>query len=319
MAKTYRAGVIGCGGIARAHSNGYKQIPNVQIVAAADVSEEQLKNFSQEYGAENLYTDYNEMLEKEELDLVSICTWPPLHREMTVKAAEHGIKGILCEKPMALNLAEVDEMIEACDKSGSVLAIGHQRRFEAQYATAQEMIESGEIGELIKIHNICRGDLLSDATHSVDLIRFYNSDDPIEFVIGQTDDRKKRTRYGHDIEDSAIAYIKFKNGVRAFMEVGDITPATYQQAYIDGTEGRIEVNPTDGSLLKVKGKGDSDWRYFELEWGNPFRIEIEEMIESIETGKEHPLNGRQGRAALEVLMAVYESSRLRQAIELPMK
>jgi len=319
MPEEWRAGIIGCGGISRAHANGYRAIPGVHIVAAADINEGQLKKFSEEYGVENLYADYCEMLEAGSLDMVSICTWPPLHCEMTVKAAEYGVKGILCEKPMALNLTEADRMIEACDKAHAVLVIGHQRRFEAQYVKAKEIISSGEIGELIMIRNICRGDLLTDGTHNIDLIRFYADDQPIEWVIGQIDARQKRTRYGHDVEDSATGYMLFKNGVRAFMETGLITPATYQQAYIDGTEGRIDVNVADQATVRVKGKGDAEWRTPELKRENPFKLEIEAMMESIESGKEHILSGRQGRADLEVLMAIFESSRRREVVNLPLE
>jgi UDP-N-acetylglucosamine 3-dehydrogenase len=318
MANPYRVGIIGCGGISRAHANGYRGIPDVEIVAAADVDKEQLRKFSEEYEVENLYTDYSEMLRTEQLDLVSICTWPPLHCEMTVRAAESGVRGILCEKPMALNLAEADQMIEACDDAHAILVIGHQRRFEAQYVKAKEIIESGEIGELIKIHNICRGDLLSDGTHAVDLIRFYADDQPIEWVMGQIDARQKRTRYGHDVEDSAIGYMKFGNDVRAFMEVGLVTPAAYQRAYIDGTEGRIDVNAPDQSPVRVKGKGDANWRIPELHRENPFKLEIAAMIDCIENDKEHILSGRQGRADLEVLMAIFESSQRRGVVSLPL-
>jgi predicted dehydrogenase len=318
MDKVYKVGIIGCGGISRAHTGGYLEIPDTKIVAVADVNEEQSKKFCQDYGVEKAYTDYVKMLENENLDIVSICTWPPLHCEMTVKSAEYGVKGMLCEKPMALNLKEADRMIDACDKSKTVLVIGHQRRFEAQYVKAKELITSGAIGDLIMIRNICRGDLLSDGTHNIDLIRFYADDSPIEWVIGQADARQKKTRYGHDVEDSSIAYMLFKSGVRAFMETGLVTPATYQQAYIDGTEGRIDVNVADQATVRVKGKGDAEWRIPELKRENPFKLEIDAMLESIETGKEHILNGRQGRANLEVLMAVFESSRRQEVINLPL-
>ena len=317
MEKIYRVGIIGCGGISRAHAGGYLGIPNAKMVAVADVNEENAKKFCQDYNVEKAYTDYVKMLESESLDIVSICTWPPLHSEMTVKSAEHGAKGILCEKPMALNLKECDAMIEACDRAKCVLVIGHQRRFEAQYVKAKELITSGAIGDLIMIRHICRGDLLSDGTHSIDLIRFYADDPPVDWVFGQVDDRQKHTRYGHDIEDSSIAYILFKNGVRAFMETGLVTPATYQQAFIDGTEGRIDVNVSAEIPIRVKGKGDAEWRFPELVRDNPFKIEIAEMIESIETGKEHILSGRQGRANFAVLMAVYESSRRCAVVNLP--
>ncbi|HGE73009.1 TPA: Gfo/Idh/MocA family oxidoreductase [Candidatus Poribacteria bacterium] len=318
MNKVYRVGIIGCGGISRAHAGGYLGVPNAKMVAVADINEENAKKFCQDYNVERYYTDYVKMLENESLDIVSICTWPPLHCEMTVRSAEYGVKGILCEKPMALNLKECDMMISACDKSKSVLVIGHQRRFEAQYVKAKELINSGAIGDLIMIRNICRGDLLSDGTHNIDLIRFYADDQPIEWVFGQVDDRQKRTRYGHDVEDSSIAYILFKNGVRAFMETGLVTPATYQQAFIDGTEGRIDINYSSEIPIRVKGKGDAEWQFPELVRENPFKLEIVEMINSIETGKEHILSGRQGRIDFEVLMAVYESSRRRAVVNLPL-
>ena len=114
-----------------------------------------------------------------------------------------------------------------------------------------------------------------------------------------------------------MGYIKFENDVRAFMEVGLITPPVYQQAYIYGTEGRIEVNAPNQPLVRVKGKGDADWRVPEIEPQSAFRLEIEAMLESIETGKEHILNGRQGRAAMEVLMAIIESARNQQVISFP--
>ena len=115
---SYRVGIIGCGGIAHAHAKGYLA-RGLDIVAAADVRKERLAKFRQLYEVGNLYDDYRQMLTKEELDLVSICTWPTLHSEMTVDVAEADVKGILCEKPMATCLAEADKMIEACDKTGA--------------------------------------------------------------------------------------------------------------------------------------------------------------------------------------------------------
>ncbi|MBC8229359.1 Gfo/Idh/MocA family oxidoreductase [bacterium] len=318
MSKEYRVGVIGCGGISRAHANGYTAA-EMPIAAAADISQEQLNQFAAQYNVEKLYTDYNQMLAKEKLDIVSICTWPPLHREMVVAAAEAGAKGILCEKPMAVNLAEADKMIEACDKSNTKLVIGHQRRFEAQYVKAKELIETGAIGDLISVHGCCGGDLLSDGTHNVDLLRFYANDSPIQWVIGQMDGHQKRTRYGHYIEDAAIGYFQFESGVRGFIEVGKVSLPGYQRAYIDGTDGRIEVNIPNQPALRVRRKGDADWFVPELQGENPFKLEILALVECIEQDKEHILSGRQARKALEILIAVFESSRRRALIELPLE
>lgn len=313
MSNSYRVGIIGCGGISRAHAGGYKSLPQTEIVAIADVKPEQLDKFSAEFGVKKLYSDYAEMLKKESPDIVSVCTWPPLHGEMTVACAEHKVKGILCEKPMALNLEQADKMIEACDKSKSVLVIGHQRRFEAQYIKAKELIQSKAIGDLVRIHGSCGGDLLTDGTHNIDLIRFYVDDSPVKWVFGQIDRSQNRTRYGHEVEDAAIGYIGFENGMRAFMEVGQVALPGYQRACLEGTEGRIEVNVPNQPLVRFKGKGASDWQVPELKGDNPFKLEIAAMLECIENGGEHILSGRQGRRDLEVLMAIFESSK-RQAI-----
>jgi len=316
MMSQYRVGIIGTGGISRAHANGYKEA-NLPIVAAADISKEQLDKFAAEYGVQNVYTDYTEMLTKESLDLVSICTWPPLHCEMVVSSAEANAKGILCEKPMSVNLAEADRMIEACDKHNVKLAIGHQRRFEAQYVKAKELIGAGAIGHLFSVHGCCAGDLLSDGTHNVDLLRFYANDSPIKWVIGQMDARQKRTRYGHYIEDTAIGYFEFESGVRGFVEIGKAALPGYQRAYILGSDGRIEVN-VPGYALRVRRKGDADWHVPELHGENPFKLEIQALVECIKEDKEHILSGKQGRKALEVLIAVMDSSRKRELIELPL-
>jgi len=111
MSKTCRVGIIGTGGISRAHSKGYIACEYTEIVAATDISEEQLKQYGGEFSVTSLYTDYMEMLKKENLDIVSVCTWHKTHCEIVVNVAPH-VKGIMCEKPMALNLREADVMVK---------------------------------------------------------------------------------------------------------------------------------------------------------------------------------------------------------------
>ncbi len=341
--KSYKAGIIGCGSIANAHAKGYKTL-GIEITAAADISQEQLALFQKNYGIQNLYTDYKVMLEKEDLDIVSICTWPPLHAEMTINSARSGVRGILCEKPMAVNLAEADAMIEACDEQCVKLAIGHMRRFSEPYAEARKVILSGAIGEVYFIHGVTVGDLLSDGTHIIDMIRFYAGDVPVNWVVGQVDARGKRTRYGHYIEDSSISYFEFENGVRTFLEIGlpygkqqsnfvqagssVLLPqstmwwrkgAKYTTVYVHGSEGRIDVGERESPKLRYKGKGDIDWKIPQLKGTiDPFAMQIGALIESIEKNTEHPCSGQQGRAALEIIMAVHESARRRAKVFLPL-
>jgi len=152
MEGIYKVGVIGCGGISRMHANWYRDFPMTEITAIADISEDSLKKFAEEYNVQKTYTDYIEMLEKEKPDIVSVCTRPKQHAEITIEAAKRGVKGILCEKPMAENLGRADEMIKVCEENNVKLAIDHQLRFDAPYVTAKNLIEDSVIGTLFRIY-----------------------------------------------------------------------------------------------------------------------------------------------------------------------
>src|SRR5581483_1726326 len=109
-----RVAILGLGGISRAHLRGYRAPENagrVEVVAGADISAAARARFVEETGIERTYADYRELLERERPEIVSICTWPPLHPEMVEAAAAAGVRGILCEKPMAVDLAGCDRML----------------------------------------------------------------------------------------------------------------------------------------------------------------------------------------------------------------
>jgi predicted dehydrogenase len=323
MSTTYRAGIIGCGGIARAHLMGYQGVPATEVVAAADISEEARDRFKDQVPGITTYADYHDMLANAALDLVSICTWPALHGEMVVAAAEAGAKGIVCEKPFDLTLPAADAAIEACRRSGTKLVVGHQRRFNWRYEQAKKALDEGAIGDLLAITVQCRGDLFTDATHSLDMMRFMADDAPAEWVLGQVTRYSDKHRFGHDVEDAAVAHVQFANGVRGRIEVGDVPPSiAYQRVLLQGSDGYIEVggdNDGDWRLLRGSGAG---WEHHAIEdepRANGFVREIEELIRWIE-GKadDHLLKGESGRATLEIIIAVFESARRRARVELPL-
>jgi predicted dehydrogenase len=113
----YRVGMIATGSIARSQARGWQRVPNVEMVALADTNEEARRAFGDEFGISMRYADYREMLDKEKLDIVSICSWHPQHAEMTLAAAARQPQAILCEKPMATCLGEADDMITACERN----------------------------------------------------------------------------------------------------------------------------------------------------------------------------------------------------------
>ena len=178
MLKRYRVGIVGCGHISRTHMHAYRTVFATDVVTAAEVVEDRRQAFSEEYRIATLYNDYREMLDNEDLDIISVCTLADSHCEITVAAAERGIH-VLCEKPMALDLEEADRMIDACKQAGVKLAIDHHRRGDARYHFAQQLIADGAIGELQAI--IAEGatagvGLMETATHLYDSIRIFGGD-----------------------------------------------------------------------------------------------------------------------------------------------
>ena len=317
MSQRYRVGIIGCGRIAARHADAYTAIESAELVAAAEPDPERRLKFDEIYSVIGFYENYREMLAEEELDIISICTWPPLHCEMTIAAAESGVKAILCEKPMALNLGEADRMLEACELTGTKLVIGHQHRFDPQTVNAIELITGNAIGELQSIFGYCNSkDLLTNGTHVVDLIRYFVDDSPVRWVMGQIDRPSDKVDFGHRVEHNAIGHWQFKNGTHAILAQGELAPSGYA-FQLCGTAGIISVNAPEGQQLQVITKnGELDVL---LEEVNPKHSEVEELIAWLEGGTPHRSRGENGRATMEVLMAIMESSRRHRTIYLPLE
>lgn len=317
MSERYRVGILGCGRIAARHADAYTAIESTELVAAAEPDPEHRLKFDETYGVAGFYENYREMLATEDLDIISICTWPPLHCEMTVAAAESGVKAILCEKPMALNLGEADRMLEACKAAGTKLVIGHQHRFDPQTAHALELIKGRAIGALQSIFGYCSSsDLLTNGTHVVDLMRHLADDSPIGWVMGQIDRPSDKVNFGHHAEHNAIGHWQFENGIYAMLAQGELAPSGYA-FQLCGSAGIISINAPQGQRLQVITKnGELDISLKDI---NPKQAELEELIAWLAGGPPHRSRGENGRATMEILMAIMESSRLHRTIYLPLE
>mgnify|MGYP005856280637 CR=1 FL=1 len=335
MAARYRVGVIGCGGIATAHLQAYRRLPSVEVVAGADPTEDARRRWTEELGVLHMYATAEEMLERERPDIVSICTWP----QLTELACLAGVKAIWAEKPMAVDLAGCDRMLAAAERAGAVLIVNHQRRFRDRYVKARELIQSGAIGDVVQITGFLGGDLLTGGTHTVDCIRYLLGDPPAEWVIGQIDmqDRPARRdqrghmpeeqphmRYGHYVESGAFALVQFQGSVRATLEGGVVMRpgGGGWPAVIYGTEGMIEVGPdrpAEGQpCLRARLRGQADWVYPEIVPDDGWLAVPARLINVLEHGGVHPLDGRSARAVMEIVLAVLESARRRERVDLPL-
>ena len=337
--KKYRVGIVGCGNISRTHMHAYRAVFATDVVAAADIQEEKLKAFSEAYRITALYTDYKEMLDKENLDIISVCTLADAHCEITVAAAQGGVC-VLCEKPMALDLAEADRMVAACEQAGVKLAIDHHRRGDERYHKAKQLIADGAIGELRSI--MAEGataavGLMETATHLYDSIRIFGGDADWVFAHvtagGQdiaADNITHVPRSGLVAGNNAPSYFYFQNGVYAMVHsFGDFG------VELIGTNGRIILKEgyrpnsqpcTFGIWTHDNPPGE--WQPIATERDElitPAHLKpayaqmVQEMVDCIEEGREHYSSGREARAALELIMAVYESQRTGARVKLPLE
>jgi UDP-N-acetylglucosamine 3-dehydrogenase len=332
----YRVGVIGCGdntkkkdamGYAMAweHGNAYEKLPEqCEIVACADISEKNAKAYADRFGAKTIYSDYKEMLAKEGLDIVSICTWMHLHAKMTIASAEAGVKAIHCEKPMATTWGDAKRMAQVCRDRGVQLTFNHQRRFGAPFVMAKEMLKAGEIGELQILQYGC-GNLFDTGTHFIDMLSFFNDETPAKWVIAQIDYREPQLVFGADHEGQVWAAWEYANGVMGMAASGPGSPIIGAMDRIVGTKGVIEVGVASQRQLplRIKRDGQTDWEVVDTKGESihgPGFIEraIADIIDALATGRESQLCARRALIATEIIFACWESSRRRGRVDLPL-
>lgn len=150
--KKLKIGIIGTGWIADAHMEEYLKMPDVEIVAGADLVEGKAEAFFKKHGLENVrcYPSHKELIDNEELDAVSVCTYNRTHAECTIYSLEHGVN-VLLEKPMCVTLEEAVEICKAEKKSGKLLSIGFQPRMDENMKMVKKIVQSGELGDIYYI------------------------------------------------------------------------------------------------------------------------------------------------------------------------
>jgi predicted dehydrogenase len=336
-----RVAIIGVGGmgIANYHAQAFLDTGRAVIAGICDVEREALDAFGERFRIPPAlrYADHARMLAQVRPDVVVICTNETLHARLTIDAAGCRPRAILCEKPMAMSLREADAMLEACARGGVTLVVGHQRRYTPQYALARELLRDGAIGLLEQVQSTGHptSSLMVDGTHSVDLVRFYAGDSPAHWVLGQVDARSRRVGWGHVLEDAAVALVKFEGGVRAWVATGGagatpgreglgarVTGPNYHRILLHGTAGRMEIAgdaAAEGEPLLRLVRGDRAQAVdVPPGWHRGLSPQAE-LLQCLEDGHPHPLDGRSARATLEILMATYESARTGRVVPLPLE
>lgn len=360
-----RTVLVGCGGMGRGQATLLTTIDEFELTAVCDTLEANAKKAADETGAK-MYTDYDAMLAAQKPDVVAICTPNASHAPQTIAAAKAGVKGVYCEKPMAVEMAEARAMVAACEKAGVALVVNHQRRLGSDLTHARAIIESGAIGEVKLIRANNAGDVLSDGTHAIDSVLWLAGDVDAKWVFGQVHrevdenmraqaaEQSRKTgfgveagyRFGHPVENGGMGVVMLQNDLRLEFFCGDLRDGyrAYQDYEVFGTNGRL-WRTGDGArpnLYIQDAEGgewiagiDEQWQYRPLHkpgsrgtWRPvelpkyPYKNSIEDgyrrLARQIRHGDAHPMNGRVALRGFEIVMAIYESSRLRSRVSMPL-
>jgi len=314
----YRVGIIACGSIARLHARGWQAAPDVEIAALADTNADALKDFGESFGVppEHRYSDLREMLAKEQLDIVSVGSWHAQHAEMVVAAAAARPKLILCEKPMAANLQQADQMLIACRRNNVKLAIGHQRRFYSGWIAARDLIREGAIGKPTRLWSVVLDGLLNWGTHTIDCMRFLLDEPKTEWVMGNVERKTDRYERAIRIEDKCAGIIGFEGGIQAVVE-NDMTPKGSINCFVVGTEGMLDVDENQVRLFNAETHG---WRTLDNPHNDPFVDQAKGLVDWLE-GRvdDYRGTGDKARAVVEVMMAIFESARCHEVVQMPLQ
>ena len=201
--------------------------------------DEQRSIYAERWGVQgHVYADYREMLEKEKPDIVSVCTSTRVRPTIVEDVARSGARAIWAEKPIAMTLAEADRMVAVCADHNVTLAVNCARRWNPHYTTARELIDVGEIGELLQVTAYYACNLSHNGSHGIDALRYLAADGNVSWLFGELE--SDEAAFGEE-DPYGNGYLVFDNGVRAYFRSVPSGPIAAREFDVLGTEGRIRV------------------------------------------------------------------------------
>lgn len=343
MPEKLRVGVIGCGGIATAHHlPRYAEMPDVEIVALADPNAECLRSAGERFGVANRYADYRDLLARDDIMAVDVCTPNHLHTEPAVAAMRAG-KHVLCQKPVATTLEDATCMVDTARETGVTLGVIYMQRFTQCYLTAKHLIDQGILGRITFArarmghagglsasvsperwrHSFANlaGSFSLLAVHHCDLMRWYMG--PVKQVaaIGKT------LVCPMEGDDNMACILEFESGAVGVLEscYNERPGSNIVEVYGDRgtvicqTDGTVRYHTTTGeeTSLPIGGVGADGAGWVDLAPDaqpkvSDFDSYHAHWVHCLRTGEKPVTTGEEGRASLELVIAAYQSSATRQ-------
>jgi predicted dehydrogenase len=336
MKDKFGYGIVGCGVIAPWHARAVKNLPNADLVAVCDIDLPKAEKLRDDFGAQNVYADYEELLAREDIDVISICTPSGHHHEVAIAAAKAG-KHVLSEKPLDVTHEHMDAMIEACRDADVKLACIFQRRTSKLWQLVKQAVEEQRFGKVILGSAYIKyfrsqeyydsagwrgtwaldggGALMNQCVHLIDLFRWIMG--PVDTIFGFADHLARKI----EVEDTCVASVKFASGAFGTMEgTTSTTPGLKHRIEIHGENGTIRVEGESIVSWDVPGE-NKDEMIAQLSdgvgdaasdptaiAGDGHQMQIADLLDAIKDGREPMVNGEEARKAVEFILAVYKSA-----------
>lgn len=342
--------IIGCGAIARMHFESVRDIPEARLIACADPVYERAQAMAAEFQCEAV-RDYRDLLGRRDIDIVCIITPSGARRDIALDFAAAG-KHIIVEKPVEITVERVDDVINACDKAGVVLSGIFQFRFKPAWRLLKKAVDDGLLGTLVLGDGYNKwfrsqeyydssgwrgtwaldggGALMNQGIHLVDLLQWIMGD-----VLEVSAYTGTLAHERIEVEDTAVAALKFKNGALGVIEgTTSVYPGYPMKMEVHGTGGTVSMvgdwvsewslRQCPDSLLSEVNKvfvpvssqsQASDPKQTDSTW---HRLQIHDVVLAILGGKSPFVTGREGRKSVEIINAIYESARIGAPVRLPL-
>lgn len=342
--------LIGCG---RISTNHVKAVLNneLEFVAACDIVPENIENVLEKHNLHKdtsiaRYTDYKKMIEEHpEIELIAIATSSGNHAEIALYCIDHGMN-LIIEKPMAMSMADADEIIRRSEEKGVAVSACHQNRFNIAVQKTRQALESGRLGKLShgSIHVRWNrnkgyydqapwrgtwaedgGCLMNQCIHGIDLLRWMFGNE-VDTVYGVT--RQQQHSY-LEAEDVGMAVVTFKNGAVATIEgTTNVYPQNLEETlYLFGETGTVKLGGKSTNNIDVwnfadETEEDEENKGLEEQtsnvYGNGHTSLYADMIEAIQTGRKPYVDAIAGKNALEMILAIYKSMKTGEPVKLPL-
>ncbi|MCG6187254.1 Gfo/Idh/MocA family protein [Maribellus maritimus] len=359
--KTYHIAILGCGKVAHLHAKAVQKLKNAKLAGVWSRSKNTAEKFASEYKVP-FYSEIEPLIKNEKIDLTIICTPHPFHLEPAKLAAKAG-SHILVEKPLASTLEDSDEMIKTCKKAGVKLGVISQRRWYEPVKRVKDAIDAGKLGKPVfgtinmlgwrdeayyeadewrgtwKMEG--GGVLVNQAPHQLDILLWYMG--KIDEVYGLW--RNLNHPY-IEVEDTAVAIIKFKNGgIGNIIVSNSQKPGIYGKVHVHGENGASAGVQTDGGAMFIAGMSGiqeppvndiwsvpgeekllEKWKNEDSAFFNSvdptvhyMERQIEDFLQAIENNREPLVTGEEGRRTVELFTAIYRSTRDNKPVKFPLQ